>query len=279
MADQKITDLDVVTTLADTDLFEVVVDVGGTPLNKKIAASDVASELGSGAGYAGVTTGGTGSLDFVQGTKTTDEPFIDATVTWNDSGVTFNAIDLNATDTASASGSRLLRLRKSASTMFEVTKAGTVSMPESGSFVQVAQNGSYRFASAGRLSAGDWGLKPQDSGGNASTLEFGNRTPSTLGTTEDNYDWGTSAYFLRLTANAANTSMTGGRGTPPDGSVFLIVNIAAAGTLTLVHQSASSSAANRFLCSTGADIVLSPNQAADLIYDGTTQRYRVFKRS
>src|SRR5688572_12077492 len=48
MADQKITDLAAVTTLADTDLFEVVVDVGGTPTNKKIAASDVATELGGG---------------------------------------------------------------------------------------------------------------------------------------------------------------------------------------------------------------------------------------
>ncbi len=38
---------------------------------------------GGGAGYAGVTTGGTGSLDFAQGTKTADEPFIDASVTWN----------------------------------------------------------------------------------------------------------------------------------------------------------------------------------------------------
>src|SRR5687767_7813509 len=99
MADQKITDLAAVTTLDDTDLFEVVVDLGGTPTNKKIAASDIATELG-GAGYAGVTTGGTGALDFAQGTKTADEPFIDGTVTWNDSGVTFNGFKANVTVTA-----------------------------------------------------------------------------------------------------------------------------------------------------------------------------------
>ena len=43
MADKKITALTALTSLADADLFAVVDDVAGTPVTKKIAASDVAT--------------------------------------------------------------------------------------------------------------------------------------------------------------------------------------------------------------------------------------------
>lgn len=234
---------------------------------------------GGGAGYPGVTTGGTGSLDMAQGTKTANEPFIDASVTWNSSGVAFEGIRVNAINTASDSASTLLKLLLSNSIVFSVDRNGNLSLPNSASFITIAQNGTYRWSSGGRLAWGSNGVKIQDSAGNPATLEFTPTSPSTMGTTENNYDWGTSAYFLRLTANASNTTMTGGRGGPQSGQVHLIVNIAAAGTLTIAHENAGSNASNRFLCSTGADIVLSPNQAADLIYDSTVSRYRVFKRN
>jgi hypothetical protein len=88
--------------------------------------------------------------------------------------------------------------------------------------------------------------------------------------------------FVRITANAANSILTGfapALGTFFDGQMHVFVNIAAAGTLTLSHQDAGATAVYRFLCSTGASIVLSPNQAADLIYDNTAQRWLVFKRN
>lgn len=45
MADKKITQLTALTSLAAADLFVVVDDVAGTPISKKIAASDVATYI------------------------------------------------------------------------------------------------------------------------------------------------------------------------------------------------------------------------------------------
>jgi hypothetical protein len=45
MSDKKITQLDALTDLVAADLFVVVDDVAGTPVSKKIAASDVATYI------------------------------------------------------------------------------------------------------------------------------------------------------------------------------------------------------------------------------------------
>lgn len=45
---------------------------------------------------------------------------------WNDSGTTFTALKVNATDTNSASGSLLLDLQKGGVSQFNVTKAGGI---------------------------------------------------------------------------------------------------------------------------------------------------------
>jgi len=55
MADKKITQLDALAELASGDLFVVVDSVDGTPVSKKITASDVASYI-NGLVPAGVTT-------------------------------------------------------------------------------------------------------------------------------------------------------------------------------------------------------------------------------
>jgi len=47
--------------------------------------------------------------------------------------------------------------------------------------------------------------------------------------------------------------------------------------ITLTHEDALSSANNRFLNPGAASVVLAPNEAADLFYDGTTLRWRVLK--
>jgi hypothetical protein len=121
----------------------------------------------------------------------------------------------------------------------------------------------------------------------AGTFSFGSSSPTTLASgSTNNYDPTSTlnnSNFLRITANAANSTLTGFSPYTSigqlDGQMHIIVNIAAAGTLTLSHQDAGSTATNRFLCSTGANIVLSPNQAADVIYDNTAGRWLVFKRN
>ena len=50
----------------------------------------------------------------------------DMTRTWNNAGVTFAAIKLNVTDTASAAASLLVDLQVAATSKFSVTKAGLV---------------------------------------------------------------------------------------------------------------------------------------------------------
>jgi hypothetical protein len=60
------------------------------------------------------------------------------------------------------------------------------------------------------------------------------------------------------------------------GQIHIIANVGSF-DIVLVNQSASSTAANRFLNSTGADITLTPDQGAFTWYDATTARWRVYK--
>lgn len=126
MADKKITELTALGAApASGDLIPIV-DVSDTTdspqgTTKKVAYSD----FGAGA-YAGVASGGVGALDFAQGTKTADEPFIDGSVTWNSAGVTFAALRLSITDTNSQAVSNLINLLVGGSSVFRVQKQGRV---------------------------------------------------------------------------------------------------------------------------------------------------------
>ncbi len=101
-------------------------------------------------------------------------------------------------------------------------------------------------------------------------------------TNEDNFTPGGSQMVMRLNPTANRTM--GGLGltgtslsTMSSGEVHQIWNVSATHTLTLLNQSAGSSAANRFLTDTGQNIVMSPNERCFIAYDGTTQRWRVSK--
>ena len=89
-------------------------------VDSKGRVTAAANGSGGGGSYAGVTTGGTGSLDMAQGTKTADEPFMDASVTWNNVSVNFNGIKLNATITTAGGGSKLLDLQAGGVTQVSV---------------------------------------------------------------------------------------------------------------------------------------------------------------
>jgi hypothetical protein len=67
-----------------------------------------------------------GALSIASGTQTTSHPLLVATQTWNAGGVTFTAVDLNVTNTASASGSLLANLRVGGTSQWKVDKAGNV---------------------------------------------------------------------------------------------------------------------------------------------------------
>lgn len=65
------------------------------------------------------------------GTVTTNTPLVSATQTWNAGGVTFTALKLNVTNTASAAASLLLDLQVASSSVFKVDKTGAVTQAAS----------------------------------------------------------------------------------------------------------------------------------------------------
>jgi len=103
-------------------------------------------------------------------------------------------------------------------------------------------------------------------------------SPTAITGSNDNYSptsWNGARSWIRqdLSASATLTGLTA----TATGHLCVLVNITttAARTLTLAHESASSTAANRFLCPNQADYVIAPQEAAWLLYDGTSARWRV----
>jgi len=115
-------------------------------------------------------------------------------------------------------------------------------------------------------------------------VQFGTYAPPVIGAHQNDYTAnGRMAYRYDLSASSAYNitgfTIAGAlHVVVSDGQKHLLVNVGA-NAITLKHQSSSSLAANRFVCSTGADIVLSQYQAADLEYNGTLSRWMVFKRN
>ena len=99
-------------------------------------------------------------------------------------------------------------------------------------------------------------------------------TPTALtGVQVDNYDVGV-AEVVRQDASA-NTNISGLiAGGVLNLALFNISGVAAR-TLTLLHESASSTAANRFLCPGNANLALTNNSAVFLSYDAVSERWRV----
>lgn len=101
------------------------------------------------------------------------------------------------------------------------------------------------------------------------------QTPAQITANQNNYSL-TNLGVQRLSSDAARNIT--GIVAASNGSRRMLINVGSF-NITLQHENAGSTAANRFLCSTGADIVLSPNQAADIWYDISSSRWRVFKRN
>jgi hypothetical protein len=102
-------------------------------------------------------------------------------------------------------------------------------------------------------------------------------TASQLTADTNNYNPGRSM-FLRLSSDASRT-ITGfnpGAGTNQNGEVHYLLNVGSE-DIVIANESASSTAANRFTTTTGANVTLSAKQACLVVYDGTASRWLVFK--
>lgn len=96
-------------------------------------------------------------------------------------------------------------------------------------------------------------------------------TPQQITANQNDYE-SAGADVLRLSSDAARnvTGLAGGY----DGRRLLVLNVGAF-NLVLQNQNVGSSALNRILTGTGADVTLGADDTAMLFYDGTTQRWRI----
>jgi hypothetical protein len=101
-------------------------------------------------------------------------------------------------------------------------------------------------------------------------------TPSTITADQNDYNPESTATnrssAWRVSSDAARTITGIANGLR--GRVLLLTNVGSFG-ITLANQSGSSTAANRIITSTGADVVLAADASAILWYDSTTSRWRL----
>lgn len=117
-----------------TAYFGTSVVIGTDPTGSSILRVGGAARLNTTVGIGGDTAAnvtvnltpaaGSRALVVVGATHTTSQPILDLAQTWNASGVTFTALKLNVTNTASAAGSKLIDLQLGAATKFSVDKDG-----------------------------------------------------------------------------------------------------------------------------------------------------------
>ena len=99
-------------------------------------------------------------------------------------------------------------------------------------------------------------------------------SPAEITANRNNYEPGAGKDIFRLTANAARNIT--GIVARNDGDAILLINVDSTDAITLKHASADSTDVNRILVPWEGDYVLAAKGgAALLIYDGTTDRWRV----
>jgi hypothetical protein len=108
----------------------------------------------------------------------------------------------------------------------------------------------------------------------ASLALTGVNTPASIGANQNDYNPAglATASSLRLSSSGA-FSITGLQGGAA-GRVLLLINVGA-NNITLTHDDAGSTAANRFFIRGAASLVLTPHKGAWAQYDATASRWRV----
>ena len=150
--------------------------------------------------------------------------------------------------------------------------------------VTVGSGGSFEFSSStnGTLSAmngGDTGLarsaaavvRVSNGSTGAGTFSSVAVTPAQITADQNNYAPGVG-WFQRWSSDASRnvTGLSAGQ----DGQVIEVYNVGS-NNIVLVNESASSTAANRFANSTGADLTLTAGKCAEGRYDSTSARWRM----
>jgi len=98
-------------------------------------------------------------------------------------------------------------------------------------------------------------------------------TPAQITGNQNNYSPGEGGLW-RLSSDASREISGIGGGGVRDGKRLTIINVGAQ-DIVLDNEEASSAAANRIITNTGADVTLGANATTELIYDETSQRWRM----
>lgn len=101
-------------------------------------------------------------------------------------------------------------------------------------------------------------------------------SPSSLSSSQNNWNPGTADVIYVTSSTAVN--LTGMVASAVDGFCVLLLNANASGgsAITLVHESSSSTAANRFRSAYGANVILyADGGSATLVYHAASSRWRV----
>jgi hypothetical protein len=239
-----------------------------------------------------------GQQTFAAGTITASKP-VTITQTWNNAAEVFRAFLINITTTLHDATSLFIDCQDGGVSKFSVDHFGQITganggirytnfdLFQGGDFIKIISAASFAWTPSSTISASPDTLllraaakvvSLEAAGSAGGTFRAIATTPAQITSNQDNYNPGGSSYFQRWSTDASR-NVTGLTFTAAqvDGQTHVIVNVGSA-DIVLVEQS-TSTAANQFLNSTGADITLSAKQAADVIYDGTTARWRVFKRN
>ncbi len=107
---------------------------------------------------------------------------------------------------------------------------------------------------------------------------FGETSPSQITANQNNYALPTGAAFVRMSSDASR-EITGIvppslNGSDRGGQRITIANVGS-NNIVFKHQNASSTAANRIIGIAAADVTLAADEVRDLVYDTTTDRWRV----
>ena len=154
------------------------------------------------------------------------------------------------------------------------------------SWAHIAGYGGAGIAYTGNNSNGRYAtLEITDGSSNGGSLAYRSTDHSITANTNDltpvRYSgfqrWSSTGNFnVTGLAPGATTSFSGGTPTwiHTNGRVIWIHNVGSY-NITLKHEDANSTAANRFTNESGTDLIMPPNSAVMLTYDGTTTRWRV----
>lgn len=309
MANTKISALTADTTPTADDLVVTVNDPGGTPATRKATITNFTKAIPAVIGDAGAggtkglvpapAAGDTAAGKFLKADGTFAVPGAGGSPGGSDTHVQFN-------DSSAFGGDAELTWNKTTNILIaQNVNPGGLDAGNCGTAInywanvfgtnlnartKIAFNGQASTNDAIRLDvpnngSGSNGLGPirvqENNASTGATFAFTPATPAQITANQNDYAPESDSKYQRWSTDASR-NITGWLPhagiTKITGAEHVIVNVGAS-DIVLKHEDAASTAANRFLNSTGADITLTANQAADVFYDGTVSRWRAFKRN